>query len=412
MQYKTQNDTGMPIAMATVVPIPVDSSMQGKSNTRPTGMLLNQGRSKRVLMPQPSSKELNESEILALKDQGYTAGLITSIARSNMTFPLRIWVVDNSGSMMTGDGHRIVQTANSSHVRFVNCSRWAEIQETVEYHAQIAALLEAPTVFRLLNDPGRMAGPQQFSVGERGSDLISDDLNVALQTIRSVSPSGVTPLSEHVREIRANVLAMLDQLSETGQKVVIVLATDGLPSNYAGYSGQYERNEFKDALRSLEGLPVWIVVRLCTDEDDVVEFYNDLDSQLELSLEVLDDFTGEAQEVYEYNKWLNYALPMHRIREMGFSHKLFDLLDERQLTKDELRQFFLLMFGPDMLDGVPDPYADWKGFLARIESICKREKKQWNPIQKKMTPWVDIKKLDRAYGDSPLSTMMRSIGFC
>ena len=332
--------------------------------------------------------------------------MIKSIALSSTVFPLRIWVVDNSGSMMTGDGHRIIQTGNSNDVRFVSCSRWAEIQETVKYHAEIAALLQTPTVFRLLNDPGRMAGPQQFSVAERGADFIVEDLDTALNTIRNVSPSGVTPLSEHVREIRANVVAMNDNLSQTGQKVVIVLATDGLPSNSSGVSSQATLTEFQNSLRSLEGLPVWVVVRLCTDEDKVVEFYNNLDSELELSLEVIDDFTGEAEEVYKHNKWLNYALPLHRIREMGFSHKLFDLLDERSLTKDELREFFFLIFGPDLFDGVPDPQVDWKGFLGHIATMTKGEKKTWNPIRKKMMPWVDIKKLDHVYGRSPACTIM------
>merc|ERR1712113_155548 len=116
------------------------------------------------------------------------------------------------------------------------------------------------------------------------------------------------------------------------------------------------------------------------------------------SLEVLDDFTGEAEEVYEHNPWLNYALPLHRIREMGFSHKLFDLLDERRLTKDELKQFFLLLFGPGKMDGLPDPQIDWKGFCKHINQIVdKQEKHQWNPISKKVEPWVNVKKMNSQY---------------
>jgi len=226
-----------------------------------------------------------------------------------------------------------------------------------------------------------------------------------LDTIMSVSPSGVTPLSEHIREIKSNVTGMLDDLSENGQKVVVVIATDGLPSDSGGRSGPVQLTEFKNALRSLEGLPVWIVIRLCTDEDNVVNFYNDLDSELELSLEVIDDFTGEAEEVYEHNPWLNYALPMQRIREMGFSHKLFDLLDERALSKDELRQFFMLLFGPDKFDGVPDPYVDWDGFLKRIDEMARAEKQQWNPIKKKMGFWVDVRKLAIVYGEAACTIM-------
>ena len=399
----------IPMAVATPIPmappgtvhaVPVDADPVDAEPTE------SRPRSKRVLLSsQPSSKKLSHNEMLALKDQGYTDGLIRSIARSNMDFPLRIWIVDNSGSMASGDGHRLVSTGNSNDVRFVNCSRWSEIRETVEYHAQIAALLEAPTVFRLLNDPGRMAGPQQFSIGERGPDFISEDLSIALNTMQMVGPSGVTPLTDHVREIRSNILAMKEQLLDMGQKVVIVLATDGLPSDNHGKSNRQTRNEFKDALQSLQGLPVWVVVRLCTDEDSVVEFYNNLDAELELSLEVLDDFTGEAEEVYEHNKWLNYSLPLQRIREMGFSHKLFDLLDERQFTKEELRQFFLLLFGPDKFDGVPDPHVDWNGFLRSIDRLANAEKKQWNPIRKKMMPWVDARKLNSVYGTDPCICM-------
>jgi len=145
---------------------------------------------------------------------------------------------------------------------------------TVEYHAQMSALLEVPTIFRLLNDPGRGASgriQQQFSIAERGPEFIQEDLSIALKTMRTISPSGVTPLADHVREIRSNVVAMEDQLLQSGQKVVIVLATDGLPTNSYGISSSATKQEFQDSIRRLEGLPVWIVIRLCTDEETVVD---------------------------------------------------------------------------------------------------------------------------------------------
>jgi hypothetical protein len=353
----------------------------------------------------PSTKQLSHHEIESLKAQGYTSGLINAISRNCMTFPLRIWVVDNSGSMSIHDGHRMVETKSKNDVKFVTCTRWAEIRETVEYHVQMGALLEAPTVFRLLNDPGQMCGPQQFSVAERGPECIAQDVNIALTTLKQTAPSGATPLAEHVREIRENVLAMQPELVANGQKVVIVLATDGLPSDLSGVTTDIARRDFVDALRSLEGLPVWVVVRLCTDEREVVEFYNNLDSHVELSLEVLDDFMGEAEEVYQHNMWLTYALPLHRIREMGFSHKLFDLLDERPLDRDELREFFYLLFGAERFDGVPDPQVDWKGFCDHISTIVNKEQKQWNIHSKKMMPWIDVKKLNKTHGEQSCTCM-------
>jgi Mg-chelatase subunit ChlD len=366
------------------------------------------GRSSRVILPtgdQSSAKQLTESDLRTLREQGFTTGLCQSLVRNSAVHVLRIWVVDNSGSMSTNDGHRIIETKKKDDVKVVNCTRWTELQECVEYHIQMAALLEAPTVFRLLNDPGRIIGPQQFSIAERRGQYLDEDLAVALQTMRSTNPSGVTPLSQHLMEIRNNLRQMEGDLRRDGTKVVIVLATDGLPTDERGYGGSAAQNEFVHALRAFEGLPVWIVVRLCTDEEHVVEFYNDLDAQLELSLEVLDDFLGEAQEVHRVNGWLNYALPIHRMREMGFYSRLFDLLDERTFTKDELRDFLYMLFGSDKMDGAPDPDVDWKGFVEKIDRIQKAEKKQWNPVTKKIAPWVDLRRLNKDFNKGNCSIM-------
>ena len=299
-----------------------------------------------------------------------------------------------------GDGHRLAESKSSNVVKLVQCSRWSELQQTVEYHAQIAGLIKAPTVFRMLNDPGRMVGPQQFSVAESGPKQIGSDIDTAIKTMRRASPSGCTPLSDHIREIRENILAMLPQLQNTGQKVAIILATDGLPTNAMGLCNASTRREFEENLRSLVGLPIWLVVRLCTDEDSVVDYYNNLDGQLELSLEVLDDWVGESKEVYEHNPWLTYGLSLHRMREMGFHHRLFDLLDERRLTLDELKEFLVLLLGESELAYVPDPNADFKSFYEQVSISVSKEEKQWNPVTKRMSSWIDMRKLKSTYSDS------------
>jgi len=287
-------------------------------------------------------------------------------------------------------------------LRFVNSTRWAEIKDCVEYHTNLALLRKAPTIFRLLNHPGITVGKQQFSVSFNSNNPADSiiDIQNANSIMNKVKPEGCTPLTNHILEIQASIMEMSPDLLKEGKRIAVVIATDGLPTDDRGYHNDVIRDQFVNALRLLEGLPVWLVIRLCTDEDDVVEFYNSLDEQLELSLEVLDDYVGEAQEVYSCNKWLNYALPLHRMREGGFHDKLFDLLDERTLNKGEIREFCELLFGPTHFDGCPDPEIDWEGFLKVISSILKHEDEQYNPIKKKPAPWIDVSALNKIYGDS------------
>ena len=98
---------------------------------------------------------------------------------------------------------------------------------------------------------------------------------------------------------------------------------------------------------------------------------------LELSIDVLDDYMSEAAEIYYHNKWLNYALPIHRMREMGCCDRIFDLLDERPLTIGEIRDFCLLLFGQTNMDGIPDPAVEWSRLLSVLSKILSREKYQW-----------------------------------
>lgn len=392
------------------VPFPVSA---GNSPTapRPTLASANVGH-KKSNYKLPSSRRngefapVPEQQIQQLTKQGYTRGLSTSLAQTIKNFPLRIWVVDNSGSMQKTDGHRFVETKRTQDVKVVDCSRWNEIKDCIEYHAQMAAALEAPTTFRMLNDPACGPNSQQFGVAENSLDtrVLQEEVDRAITIMKTAQPGGVTPLIQHIEEIRQSVKELEPQLRADGCRVAIILATDGLPTDSRGYGGAAIQQQFVEALRGLEGLPVWVVVRLCTDEENVVEFYNDLDGQLELSLEVLDDFLEEAKEVYEHNPWLNYALPLHRLREMGYHDRLFDMMDERPFTHEELREYCsLLLIDKSPSDELPDPSADWKEFSKAVKNLLARQEGQWNPIKKKVTPWIDVKKMDKMYSGKKFS---------
>lgn len=384
----------VPYAAPVLVPVVAEATAPHMYDVSVSAMPIPGGRSN------DGRNRMTEEQIDSLVKQGYTRGLAKAVGENNDIFALRIWIVDNSGSMATPDGHRFLETKSAQQeIKVVSCTRWKEIQGAVKYHIHLAALLKAPTTFRLLNDPGSRVGPKIFDVANKGDHLIDNDVIVALSTIENASPSGVTPLSEHIHDIRQQIASMAPILHAEGRKVSIIIATDGMPTDNRGVGGSAQSQDFVNAMRSLEGLPVWITIRLCTDDDNIVEFYNDLDSQLELSVEVLDDYIQEAREVYKKNKWFNYTLPLHRCREMGFCNRLMDMLDERTLTLGELHEFCILILGVDQFDGVPEPAVDFKAFYKSLKNILKNEKKQWNSVKQYSTHVIDPEKMYDVYGD-------------
>lgn len=325
-----------------------------------------------------------------LNKQGFSKGLIDSLIRNTVSFPLRIWVIDNSGSMRSTDGQRIVAGSSKNDLRFERCTRWSEIQQCVPYHAQLSHLMNSPTIYRLLNHPGADVGPQQFSVANGEGLRPGDDLAQAQNIMKRAQPEGYTPLNQHLTEIIQHVESMAPELRKSGQKVAVIIATDGVPSDCS-------KTEFIKSLKGLGRLPVWLVFRLCTDYSSVVDYFGDLDKLLEEPVEVLDDFSAEAQEVYNVNKWINYALPIHRMRELGFEHRLFDLIDERKLTKDEVYEYCQLLFGNEAMHDCPSSVGNWDGFKKYISKLSNIEPKPWNPVTKRVESWISVPKLEEQY---------------
>lgn len=345
-----------------------------------------------------SSIQLSDTQREQLSKQGFTRGMQNNLAESVLSFPLRIWVVDNSGSMQIPDGHRLFGSlTDTNEMKSVTCTRWKELQHTIQYHIQLSALLKAPSTFRFLNKPGRGL-PKEFTIADGGEEVTQKELDYATSVVKLAAPIGVTPLTQHVKEIKEQVQALAPALSDDGRRVSIILATDGLPSNERGHSGEKELDEFTEAVKSLEGLPVWIVIRLCTDDAETVNFYNSLDAKLELSIEVLDNFENEAKEIYKKNAWINYCLPIHRMREIGYHHRILDMLDERKLTISEVKDYCKILFGPTKMKDLPRPELDLCMFLGGLKTIISEQEEQWNMMKQKMKPLISISKVKKIHG--------------
>lgn len=355
-------------------------------------------------LPQQKATPLEIDQIQEIIAMGFPAGLAKVMDENNTNFPLRIWIIDNSHSMQKDDG-RLISMKPAGVCKVAKSSRWKEIRDTVVFHAETAAKVHAPTIFRLLNKPISSRLPREFGVA-RGSEISAmRELQVAQETLKEVDPKGCTPLTKRVLEIRENIFGIKDQLEANRERVVVVLATDGIPTNRDGQLTRETRDTFVDALKSLSTLPVWIVVRLCTQAEDVVKFYEALNQTNGLHIEVLDDYFSEAQDFYRYNKWVNYALPLHRAREMGVKHRMFDLVIERKLTLSEVKEYFAFLFGKEDIEVLPDPCEDFDGFLACASKFLAKQPNSYNPIKKKVMPLVDLKKLASDYKGTLCSIM-------
>jgi len=208
-------------------------------------------------------------------------------------------------------------------------------------------------------------------------------------------PSGFTPLTKHLKYIKEHVEQILPTLSE-GQHVSITIATDGLPSDDLGASGRKEKEEFVQLLRSMLEVPVFVVIRLCSKEKEIVEFYQDLNSQLEMPIDLLRDFATEAAKVERNNRYINYFHSLHRCREMGFNHRLLDIINIRSLTVEEVGDFMRVLFSLEKEVNL-DPETDWNEFVKAISKLAKSEKKQWNPISSRKKRVINVMQLKMQY---------------
>ena len=201
-----------------------------------------------------------------LLQQGFTMGMISQLELKNAETAVHIWILDNSASMNQADGYRTIGSTSVKDMNPLKCTRWEDIVDTALYHAELATLIKAPTIFRLLNACPDIASEYAIaSMPYISKESLDQDLMRFKQWLEAVHPTGRTPLTHQIYEICQIVQSMDQTIRMNGQHVVLCITTDGLPSDERGVCDDEQCELFRKSLRKLERLPIEIIFRLSTD---------------------------------------------------------------------------------------------------------------------------------------------------
>ena len=185
--------------------------------------------------------------------------------------------------------------------------------------ACLADAAEAPTEIRLLNK----AEPLVVGRGSKGN---KSDLGNAMTQL-SIDAMGKTPLCKQLSGVVDRLRDLEDELRTADKIALLLIMTDCESSD----------GNIIDVLKMLEGFPLQIIIRICSHEREINEYWQNVNAQLDLDIYVLGQVKTEALIVAENNNWLTYGEPLHRLREFGVMVPAINNLDSRQLTKQEIR---------------------------------------------------------------------------
>lgn len=240
--------------------------------------------------------------------EGYTEEMISLLCADMDQCSERFYILDDSGSMSSPDG----ETYNKISKRMTNCTRFEEMKNSVGETFKLFAHAGVNSYFLTLNK-----GPVEINNSDSKSG--NDRMKEFEKTLYSAT--GGTPLNAALNTVK-------EKMIKDGKKKILVIYSDGVSSD----------GNILDNILCLQRNNVHIVVRLCTDEQPTVDFWNKIDAHQEINLDIIDSYDDERKEVLKMNPMLNYTYEFHRLREIGFTLSGFDKLDEHKLSDSELER--------------------------------------------------------------------------
>lgn len=149
-----------------------------------------------------------------------------------------------------------------------------------------------------------------------------------VQNCFNFEPCGMTPLSSRLTDLM--------EMYNDKDKHLILIITDGIPTDKDGRYTESSIQEFIGVLRNRDCEKFKIVILLCTDDDAVVSIYNDIDSMID-GISVIDDYETEKRKCESIQRdGFMYTEDMHTFRTLmsGISDS-FDKMNEMRIFCDK-----------------------------------------------------------------------------
>lgn len=211
----------------------------------------------------------NEEKFRSIVQKYEISKMFVNKLQSLQTFKI-VFIFDDSGSMNTALQDSPLNKTNN----LIKATRWDELLYFANISIEIASIFNTKGCdIYFLN-----RSPPVHNVKDT-SELVNYFAN---------TPNGYTPLTEVLKQ----VLNDNPESSLAERKLLIIIVTDGEPTNHDGVK---DVKGFKMCLKSRSN-NVFTNIIACTDDEQSMAYLNNWDRKLK-NLDVIDDFRSERTEV-------------------------------------------------------------------------------------------------------------------
>ena len=294
------------------------------------------------------------------------------------------YVIDNSISMRESDGKIFKTNENGIISTSFGVSRWKEAAQKVIKIANYNIRRNMKATYYLLNPNTRYwkEGVDYIYIDPERKEDTKDKLIFLKHTILNHKQiRGNTPLDE-ITDNLYRELSRNHNLS-IGHSINYNIITDGCPNS---------RYTFENSINRLaKQFPVFLTINLCTEDDNVVGYYNELDKTIgtELSgMDVIDDLKSEAYEIVNAgNSFFTYSDEIHTCRMSGCFSVVADILDEEEMSVYHSNKLVR-----EILD-LPEDIPHWTDLDNYIEIVKQNNKQVYDIYSGYKKPLVNINNL-------------------